>query len=99
MKKRLRKKLRIGEFRELSFLLKGKLAEMDEATENAFFEKFFTLAEDCCLALEGTFCAGEFDLEVITGQIGLQNEARREAFLEGVKALPEITEFDATELA
>ena len=98
MKKRLRKKLRVGEFTDLVFTLSGKLNPMDEAGEDAFFDRFFDLMEDngCCLS--GTIGLEDFDLAVITGPVNTDNEARREAILEGLKNFPEIAEFDASVL-
>ena len=42
MKKRLRKKLGMGEYRELGFELSGNLIEMDEEQGDAVFQRFVT---------------------------------------------------------
>ncbi len=99
MKKRLRKKLHVGEFTDLCFTLSGKLKAMDEETEDRFFTSFFGLAGELGFCLEGTIGGGEIDLEVITGHAGFANEERREAFLTGLKELKEIEEFDASTIA
>jgi len=99
MKKRLRKKLHVGEFTDLCFTLSGKLKAMDEETEDRFFTSFFGLAGELGFCLEGTIGGGEIDLEVITGQAGFANEERREAFLTGLKELQEIEEFDASTIS
>ncbi len=98
MKKRLRKKLMVGEFKELDFALTGNLIEMDEETEVAFFERFFDLCEEFDFGLDGAFGQDSFDLAVLTGVIGTQNEERRAAFLEKLKDFKEITGFDASNL-
>ena len=95
MKKRLRKKLRVGEFTELSFVLTGKIAPQEEAAQEAFLENFFQAVADCGCCLNGVFSAEDFDLEVITGPVGSDNEARREELLAKLKEMTEITEFDA----
>ncbi len=99
MKKRLRKKLHLGEFTDLCFTLNGKLKPMTEEEEDAFFETFFELAASAGFALEGTIGGDGFDLEVITGPADTSNDMRREAFLAAIKELEAITEFDASTLA
>ncbi len=98
MKKRLRKKLGVGEFLELEFALTGKLVEMEEEAEVEFFERFFDLCEEFDFGLDGAFGDDSFDLAVITGFVGTENEERRAAFLEKLKDFKEITEFDASNL-
>ncbi|WP_176013240.1 50S ribosome-binding protein YggL [Victivallis sp. Marseille-Q1083] len=99
MKKRLRKKLRVGEFKELCFEFSGKLTEMDDAASDAFIDKFVELVEHCQLCCHGVFGDGEIELCMETGPVDTDNAERRQAFLDGLKELPQITSFEATELA
>ncbi len=99
MKKRLRKKLHVGEFTDLCFTLTGKLKAMDEEAEDQFFAEFFELAGALGFCLEGTIGGGEIDLEVITGPADSSNDVRREAFLAGLKELEAIEEFDASTIS
>ena len=99
MKKRIRKKLHIGEYADYSFMLTGQLAAMDEEAEDRFFTRMLTLAEDCRCWFDGVFGDDFFDLEVITGPAHCLNEERRAALLDGLKEIKEITEFNAGELA
>ncbi len=99
MNKRLRKKHHIGEFADYSFMLTGKLAEMDAEAEDRFYGRILQLAEECRCWFDGVFKPDSFDLEVITGPAHCLNEERRAALLEGLKEIAEITEFNAGELA
>lgn len=99
MKKRLRKKLGIGEYRELCFEFSGKLKEMSDEESDQFIDRFVELVKSCEFCCHGAFGDGEISLCIETGVKDTDNEERRQKFLAGVNAISEISEVSATELA
>ena len=98
MKKRLRKKLGMGEYRELGFELSGNLIEMDEEQGDAVFQRFVALVDSFGMYCGGAWDDKGFDLYVATGLVGTQNAERRETFLNQFKEFKEVSDFKAGDL-
>ena len=99
MKKRLRKKLHVGEFTDLYFTMTGKISGIEDGKADYFYTEIFQIVADCGCCLNGMISPDEFDLEVITGTINTDNAARREALIAKFQAHPNISEVNATELS
>ena len=87
MKKRLRKKLMVGEFRELGFEFSADIEGLDEAGNEALFDQFAALIDDCEFYCEGAWGDEDVDLYISTGVINSDNEKRRAGFAEKIAAL------------
>ena len=98
MKKRLRKKLGLGEYTRLTFTLEAKLKELDDEGMDALYNRFIELLEKFECECDGGWCDQELFMTISTGLIGNDNAERRLRFLEALSQFDEITEFDASEL-
>ena len=98
MKKRLRKKLHLGEFTDLVFTVTGTVSGVEEADSNAFYTKLFQAVAECGCCLNGVIEPTKFDLEVITGPRDTDNAARREELIGKLKADPHIQDLNASDL-
>ena len=99
MKKRIRKKLHTGEFADLRFTLTGKITGVPSGETDSFMEELFQTVSGCGCCLNGTVGPDNFDLEVITGPLGTENDLRREQLLAALKNNPHVQDLNATELA
>ncbi len=99
MKKRLRKKLQLGEFKVYHFEFDADLAEMDDDAADKFLDRFVELVQKCGICCHGEFGDGKIELCMETGIGTDDNAGIRQAFLDGLKDFPEIVKFTATELA
>lgn len=95
MKKRLRKKLGVGEFEEMVF---DFYAKVSDAGNEEIFNKFLAALEDADFCCEGTWDEEAVDLYVSTGLKNTENEARKAKFMEAVAAISELTEVKASDL-
>ncbi|TDR80170.1 50S ribosome-binding protein YggL [Paludibacterium purpuratum] len=100
MSPRLRKKLRVGEFRELGFSLKAAIAaDLDIAAQDDLLEAWLGVVDD-----HGVSFGGQFDargaLEGVVFPIGGQpvTTAVRTALLDWLKARAEVGDLQASEL-
>lgn len=84
MKKRLRKKLGVGEFEELVF---DFFAEVEDAENQEIFDNFLAAIEAAEFCCEGTWDAEGIDLYVSTGLRDTDNEARKVAFAEKISTI------------
>ncbi len=99
MKKRLRKKTRRGEFKELGFLLTATYEEKaDLDTLCDFADQVTDKLEELGIDASGYFDFAEFDLMANTGRPDTDEAARRQQAIDFVKALPGVTDVNATEL-
>ena len=98
MKKRLRKKLHLGEFTDRLFTMTAKVTGVTEVDSDVFYTDLFQTVAECGCCLNGVAGTTSFDLEVITGPRGTDNEARREELIGRLKANPKIQDLHATEL-
>ena len=98
MKKRLRKKLGLKEFQELGFAICCNVAEMDEAAEDALFDRIIALFEKYEMHCGGFFDANHLDLEVCTGLVNTDNQARYEAAKAEFMQLEGLSDIEITEL-
>lgn len=98
MKKRLRKKLHLGEFTDLVFTMTAKVTGVTEVNSNAFYTDLFQTVAECGCCLNGVAGPTKFDLEVITGPRDTDNAARREELIGKLKANPNIQDLNASEL-
>ncbi len=98
MKKRLRKKLGLKEFQELGFAICCNVAEMDEAAEDALFDQIIALFEKYEMHCGGFFDANHLDLEVCTGLVNTDNQARYEAAKAEFMKLEGLSDIEITEL-
>ena len=95
MKKRLRKKLGVGEFEEMVF---DFFAKVSDATNEEVFNKFLEAIEAADFCCEGTWDEEAVDLYVSTGLKNTDNEARKVKFMEAVAAITELSEAKASDL-
>ena len=98
MKQRLRKKLGLKEFQELYCSICCNVAEMDEAAEDALFDQIIALFEKYEMHVGGYFDANHLDLEVCTGLVNTDNQARYEAAKAEFLKLEGISDADISEL-
>jgi len=99
MKKRLRKKLHVGEFADLRFTLTGKVTGVTEADADDFYTELFQAVAEFGCCLNGTVGTEAFDLEVITGPVNTDNDARKDALVAALKANSHVAEVNASELS
>jgi len=101
MKKRLRKKLKIAEFKELGFFVTGTFNTVEESVLDLFFEKLIEFAEANGMQCGGGYNTEDFEVFVNTGKAaGTGNEEMRRKLVDFIsEAKAEIKEFEATELA
>lgn len=95
MKKRLRKKLGVGEFTELGFEFYATLADADD---KAAFDAFIDLIEECEFYCEGTWDDDGADLFISTGFAGMENEDRKAKFAEKVAGINGLSNIRISEL-
>jgi uncharacterized protein YggL (DUF469 family) len=98
MKKRLRKKLFLGEFKELGFDLKAEVKLPSEAELDAFWQKFVAKIEELELHCSGAFGEATLDLFVLVGKPGTEEVERRGKFLAWLQEQPEVSNVVAGEL-
>ena len=89
MKKRLRKKLHVGEYADMYFTMTGKFTGVEDDKADDLYTEIFQMVADCGCCLNGMISPDEFDLEVITGVIDTDNAARREALIAKFKGVVE----------
>jgi hypothetical protein len=78
MRKRLRKKLRLGEFREFGFEVRFRLpADLDQAGQFAFFDSFIQEAIEGNGLVCGGRCGDAWDVFVTLGRRGTATEEHR----------------------
>ncbi len=95
MKKRLRKKLGVGEFKELGFEFYATIADADD---KKVFDAFIDLIEECEFYCEGTWDDDGADLFVSTGYVGMENEERKAKFAEKVAAIEGLSNVRISEM-
>ena len=98
MKKRLRKKLHLGEFTDRLFTMTAKVTGVTDINSENFYTDLFHTVAECGCCLNGVAGTESFDLEVITGPRNTDNEARREELIARLQAHPNIRDLKATEL-
>lgn len=99
MKKRLRKKLYRGEFKQLGFVMTATYEEKaDMDTLGAFVDEILAKFEELNLDGSGYFDFADFDVLVNTGSPDTDEAARRQQAIDFVKALPGVKEVNASEL-
>lgn len=98
MKKRLRKKLRLKEFKELGFTITASLELANEAVQEEMLDKILAKAEELDLICGGDVTQDDLDFIVSTGFVSEDNEARRAEFCKFVEALAEVKSIEASEL-
>ncbi|WP_176012445.1 50S ribosome-binding protein YggL [Victivallis sp. Marseille-Q1083] len=98
MKKRLRKKLQVGEFFVPAFTLEATLKELDDAEMDQLYDRFIELLQAQELRCYGGWCDEHLYMTISTGPVGHDNEERRLRFLESLGSLQEIVSFNASEL-
>ena len=98
MKKRQRKKLFLGEFKELGFDLKADVNLPSEEALDAFWDKFITQIEELNLHCSGAFGENTLDLFVLAGKPGSGEVERRDQFIAWLQAQPEVSNVCAGEL-
>ncbi len=98
MKKRLRKKKRLGEFQEFGFYLDAEYDEIkDESKFDDFIDRVLDMIED-----NGFVCGGKFLEEQFDGFLSLSNpslelESQKKALLESLKSISEIKKAEVSE--
>lgn len=97
MKKRIRKKKCIGEFKELAFRLTAKYAKLTPETADEILSRILEKGKELGLLCGGTFEADHFDFYVVSGRINTRNEERRQEMVEFVKTLPGMESVEAGE--
>lgn len=98
MKKRLRKKLHVGEYKDLYFTMTGKFTGVADDKADDLYTEIFQMVADCGCCLNGMISPDEFDLEVITGTVDTDNAARREQLIAKLQAHANVAEVNASEL-
>ena len=80
MKKRLRKKLRVGEFQELGFAVRFRLpGDLNESGMNAFWDAFIIEVVEAGGFMFGGACGHEWDVFVCRPNRQSATEADRQA--------------------
>lgn len=97
MKKRIRKKKCIGEFKELAFHLSAKYGKLETEAANEFLSRILEKGNELGLLCGGTFEADHFDFYVVSGRINTRNEERRQEMVAFVKSLPGVESVEAGE--
>ncbi|OQX70038.1 MAG: hypothetical protein B6A08_02415 [Sorangiineae bacterium NIC37A_2] len=99
MKRRLRKKKRLGEFRELGFSIQAQLSSSSKEARLAFIERFVDAVERRAL-LFGGGCSLDGLLEgfVMPRARGSATVEDLEAVLELLQSAPEVTSFEVGQL-
>ena len=95
MKKRLRKKLGVGEFTELGFEFYATIADADDQKT---LDAFCDLVDACEFYCEGTWDDDGADLFISTGLIDMENEERKAEFTEKVAAIEGLSNIRISEL-
>ncbi len=98
MKKRLRKKLGLGEFRELCFDVNCTIGEMSEEAEDALFDQVIEVFEKNDMYCYGCLEECKLELVVSTGTLDNDNEARYEAAKKDLAALAGLNDLEIGEL-
>ncbi len=86
MKKRLRKKLNVGEFAKMCFLF---TADYECDDEDALWCRFADKVEELELLCTGMWDEGKIELCFEAGAVGTGEEERRTALVEWIKDQPE----------
>ena len=97
MKKRIRKKKCIGEFKELAFRLTAKYAKLTPENADGILSQILEKGKELGLLCGGTFEADHFDFYIVTGRINTRNGERRQEMADFVKALPGMESVEAGE--
>ncbi len=97
MKKRIRKKKCIGEFKELAFHLSAKYGKLETEAANEFLSRILEKGNELGLLCGGTFEADHFDFYIVSGRINTRNEERRQEMVAFVKSLPGVESVEAGE--
>lgn len=95
MKKRLRKKLGVGEFTELGFEFYATVADADDQST---LDAFCDLIDECEFYCEGTWDDDGADLFISTGLIDMENEERKAKFAEKVANIAGLSNIKISEL-
>ncbi len=95
MKKRIRKKKCIGEFKELAFPLKAGFHAMTTEAADEFLARILEKAASLDLVCGGTFELDHLDFYVVTGRVNTNNEERKETFVAYLKDSPGVESVDA----
>ena len=98
MKKRFRKKFRVGEFYRPWFVINAEITPMAEGDQADFVQRFIAAAEALDMNCNGAI--GDTELEVLmdTGRLATANAERRQQFIDQVSVWQEFTKFEASEL-
>ncbi len=98
MKKRLRKKLCVGEFQVLGFDFYAEYADMDGSALGAFVDKMVDKLDEMAMYSGGSFENGKIDLYVVCGSAQEDNAAKKEAFVKFMSECPELKNIKAGDL-
>ena len=95
MKKRLRKKLNVGEFAKMCFLFS---ADYECADDEALWETFADKVSELDLLCTGMWDNGAIELCFEAGPVNSDEEKRRASFVEWIKQQPEYKNIEIGEL-
>jgi uncharacterized protein YggL (DUF469 family) len=98
MKKRLRKKKHIGEFKELGFLLEAKLNLQTDEELDRFNDEFLDYIEKENMHIGGGMGMDDLSLYVCTGVVNTGNAEARENLISWMDKHENVTEVNAGEL-
>ncbi len=97
MNKRIRKKRRCGEFKELAFNLTATYAKLTEENADEFVDKILEKAGELNLSCGGTFDLDKCDLYVIAGRINTNEAERKDKLVAFFKEVPGVEKVEAGE--
>ncbi len=97
MKKRIRKKKCLGEFKELAFRLTAKYSRLTAESANEVLSRILEKGKELGLLCGGTFEADHLDFYVVSGRINTRNEERRQEMMDFLKSLPGMESVEAGE--
>ena len=98
MKKRLRKKLGLGEFRELCFDVNCTIGELSEEAEDALFDQVIAVLEKHDMYCYGCLEDRKLELVVSTGLVDTDNESRYEAAKQDLAAVSGLNDLEVSGL-
>ena len=98
MKKRLRKKLHLGEYQVLGFQLSAVYPARSDEELDVLTGQLLDFLEEHEMSCSGTVGEVELDLFVVTGTVAVDGEAKRRELQEFVRALPGLEQVETGEL-
>lgn len=98
MKKRLRKKMHVGEFKEFGFYLDGEYDEIkDESKFDDFIDRVLDAIEDNGLICGGSFHDERFEAFITLEDPRLDIEEPKKILQDSLKSIPEIKKAEVSE--